>query len=239
MHEIEKSQAKEDLFLTLNIDPMFEASFWFSICFGALFLIAFNSVANRVRKTRVSMKLAIENFLGFKQTFMHPISSLSIIYASFGLLYMLSKLIFSLGVKTSKVLLNLTFVVTSLQELIGSNLVSCFCEDDNILEVAKQAEKNTTLNRLFTEKSVLPGGINSDDYPNNCVIKLQRTKKPIDMDEGGRRKAVFVKRMYAKTFLMRWVLRKKATGEVDFWQSPSLFQSVSVNYYRKGLDRWV
>ena len=226
--------AKEDLFQTLNIDRAFEVCFWFAICFGALVLIAFNSLANRIRERPVSLKLAFENFLGFKQTFTQPISSLSIIYASFGLLFMLSKLIFSLGVKTSKVLLSLTFVVTSLQQLMRSNLVCCFADDGIILEVTKQAEKNTTLNRLFAEKSMLQGGVNSDQYPNNCVIKLQKMRMPMDMAG----KVMFVKRMYAKSFLKRWAQRKKPNGDVDFWKSQTMFDMVSVNYYRKGLHRY-
>lgn len=112
-------------------------------------------------------------------------------------------------------------------------------EDGVLLEVTKQAEKNTTLNRLF-EKSVLPGGINSKEHPNHCVVTLGKIRKPIDMAGGGKRKAMFVKRMYAKSFIKRFALKKKPTGELaDFWQSQTLFDMVSVNYYRKGLDRWV
>ena len=190
-----------------------------------------------MREQPVSLKLALENFFGFKQTFTHPISGLSIIFASFGLLLMLTKLIYSLGIKTSKVLLNLTFVVTTLQELMRSNLVCCFAEDDVILEVTKQAEKNSTMNRLFTEKSVWPGGLNSEKYPNHCVVKLQKVREPIDMAEGGKRKAVFARRKYAKSFLNRYALAHKPSGDVNFWQSPTIFGMISVNFYRKGLGR--
>ena len=240
IHEIEKSSAKEDLFQTLNIDRAFAACFLSSICLGALFLVAFNSVANWVRERPVSLKLAFENFLGFKQTFAYPVSSLSIIYGSFELLYMLSKLIFSLGVKTSKVLLNLSFVITSLQQLMRSNLVCCFGKDDIILAVTKHAEKNSTMNRLFTEKSAMPGGVNAEKYPNNCVVNLQKLRKPLSMAEGGRRKAVFAQRKYAKTFMNRWAQRKNADGyHVNFWQSPTMVEMINVHYYRKGLDRLV
>ena len=215
------------------------ACFWFSICLGALILIAFNSMANRVRKRITDQKLALENFLGFKQTFTYPVCSLSIVYASFGLLYMLSKQIYSLSIKIpSKVLLNLTFVITSLEQLMRSNLVCCFPETGSLLEITRQAEKNTTLNRLFTEKSALPGGMNSDAYPNNCVFRIGMMRKPIDMTEGRRGKTIFVKRLYAKSFLKKRVLHKKPNGDLaDFWESPTMLGMVSVNYFRKGLDR--
>ena len=232
---------------------MCAALFLFSICLGAFILVAFNSLANRMRKRKVSLKLALENLVGFEQTLSRSFSSMAILYGTFNMLYMFTKLIYSMGVKvrlqisnsgltfkylnrllskTSKVLIGLTLVVTTLDQLMRSNLTCCFAEDGIILEVTRQASKNTTLNRLFTEKSV-GAGLNSDAYPNNCVLKLQKLRQPMDM--AGR--MMFVKRMYAKIFLKRYAQRQKGQGNVDFFRSPTLFDMVSVNYYRKGLKR--
>ena len=89
--------------------------------------------------------------------------------------YRIFFMLYSNSIKTSSTVLETGhFIITSLQQLLRSDYVVCFSVDHISLEIAIESEQNTVVDRLFREKTGLPSGVNSKQFPNQCVIDLSR-----------------------------------------------------------------
>ena len=204
--------------------------FWLSLLFGSIFLLYLDRLANRIKIQNRRPNLASAFYLN-KGT--NLFLATGIVLASFRFFTMFATIFFNQAVQTSKVLVD-SHLVQSLKQLLHSDLVVCFAEENAVYLV--DAPQETVLSRLFTRKSTGSNGNsfgNSDKFPNNCVVNFEKLRNPLDMTK----KAMFVQEMVAKMFLVTWTRWKTGSSEVDFWQSPPLFDMICVHFHRTGLDR--
>ena len=89
-------------------------------------------------------------------------------------------------------------------------MVACFYEDHISLKLATETDQNTMLKRIFREKAGLPSGVNSEKFPNKCVINLIKLRQPFDLTG----KAMFSNKILSTMTVASFVFDN---GQTNYW----------------------
>lgn len=208
-HRIEQRDLIQlDLVKALDIDRSFGLGLLLLIVAFIAFLLFINRLVSR-RKRNLKTKSILERLFGFRAT-QKSFSKFGLVLSFYRLFFMLCKMLYANGIKTSNTVLETGHFITSLQQLLTSDFVVCFYEDHISLEIILESEQNTVLDRLFREKSHLPAGMNSQKYSNKCVIDMSRIKSQIDLTG----KALYANHLFSTLTVGKYALDN---GQSNYW----------------------
>ena len=154
-------------------------------------------------------KAILAKLFGFKPV-QRNFTKLGLVLIFYRIFFMLCKMLYANSIKTSNTVLETGHFITSLQQLLSSDFVVCFYEDHISLAITIESDRNTTINRLFRQKTDLQSGVNSLKFSSKCVIDLSRLGHPIDLAG----KALYANQLLSTITLARYVADN---GESNYW----------------------
>ena len=178
-----------------------------------------------------STKRLLENFFHFKLDLKHPFTLVGLQLVFYQVFLMLCKIIFSNSIQTSKIVVEVDHLITSLDQLLKSDLVVCWFH--GIMKTfAQEASHDAPINRIFREKIYASPEIDLVDGKASrlCILDFFKMKKLVDFSG----KAIIQASVYVNTLLTRYVHYEPKD---KYFESKPLFDQIMVHYYRNGLTK--
>ena len=232
-HLIEKDRKTKEidivtLILDLDINTKVLVSLLSLLFLAMLVLLAYLFVG------RLIVRKLINNFFQFKHDFRQPVTAIGVALIFYHLFFMLFKLLISSQISTSKVIVDTGWILNSMERLLAADSVVCWIKNDVTIRMAEQSPKQSDLYRVYKEKIFETPVEDMEGEPSrHCLLSL---KASLGQSFDLKGKVLFIDEASMYGFLASFVTPNPS---IAYWVGETpLFETISVNYIRRGLTRY-
>lgn len=193
----------------MNLDAKFDIFFGLFACLFILISLFLNHRFNRLREKKITIQILISNLFQFKHDFKHPVTKIGLKLIFCRLFLMLCQIIINNSIKTSKLLIDTSPLIKSLDQLLKSDYTSCYFDDYFVFDHVINSPKTSLLKRVYSEKRWLQSAIKKEE----CVLNLSKMREQIDMTG----KAFLLNPLMTNNILSNF-MKAKSKGQ-KYWAS--------------------
>lgn len=231
-HRIEndrKAKQIDIVELILNFDLNTKICFFLFTLMFLAFLVLF---AYWLVSKLIISKL-VDNFFQFRHDFRQPITAIGVMLIFYHLFFMLFKLLISSQISTSKVIVDTSWIINTMEQLLATDSVTCWLKNDVEIRMAEQSPKQSSLYRLYKEKIyATPVHDMEGELSSHCLLSLKVLGQSFDM----KGKVLFISKASMYGFLASFVA---PNPNIAYWVGETpLVETISVYYIRRQLTRY-
>ena len=124
--------------------------------------------------SKLQIRRLIINFFQFKNDFYGPFNKIGLTLIFYHLFYFLFKLVISNQITTSKVVVDTSYIINSMEDLLETKSVICWLKNDVEITMAEQSPEGSNMRRLFKEKKYSrPIKDMEGEYSDHCLLSIK------------------------------------------------------------------
>ena len=180
---------------------------------------------------RLKTKKIFLNFFKLKLTLKQPATKIGLMLIFYQIFWMLFKLLIASSIKTTKVVVDQSALISSVDQLLRKNIVVCWMKDDIEISLAVQSPKHSFIRRLYEEKRFkVPTRGMDGAYSRNCLLSFVNLANAFSLEN----KVLFMEKPSHYTFLAYFISYEPYAR---LWIK-AFTETVNVYHYRRGLSKF-
>lgn len=165
-----KSKETVDLLTVLNLEKNIKM---FAVILSLMFLIILILIAHLSSSKFMIIKL-LDNFMQFKLDYTYPVSLIGLSLIFYHLFSMIFKIIISNQINTSKIVVDTSYIINSMDRLLEHDSMICWIKNDVEIRMAEQSPPYSAMKRLFDEKKYeIPVPDMDGELNERCLLSLK------------------------------------------------------------------